>query len=170
MSLPQRLLGADEHVLHHLRTHFKRILGPLLVGAFIVAAAAVGSVLLAPLLPVSAQTGVLIAIWALTVLLLVPVTLVPWWRWAATTFTITDRRIITRTGILNRSGSDIPLARISNVSYERSLVDRLFGCGTLILQTSAEIPVKLDDIPRVERVHVEMTELLFQVHRGRPVD
>lgn len=166
MTLPQRLLGADEHVRHHLRTHVKRILGPILLGVFIVTAAVVGSLLLVPLVPASSETGVLIAIWAVAVVLLVPVTLVPWWRWATTTFTITNRRIITRSGILNRTGSDIPLARISNVSYERSLTDRIFGCGTLILQTSAEVPVKLDDIPRVERVHVEVTELLFEVGRG----
>lgn len=170
MTLPQRLLGAEEHVLHHLRTHFKRILGPVLTGLFILAAAIAGSLLLVPLVPASTETAVLIAIWAVAVALLVPVTLIPWWRWVSTTFTITNRRIITRTGILNRTGSDIPLARISNVSYERSLIDRVFGCGTLILQTSAEVPVKLDDIPRVERVHVEMTELLFEVSQGRVAD
>ena len=168
MSLPQRLLGTDEHVRHHLRTHVKRILGPLILGVFILAAAVVGTFLLVPLLPATAQTGVAIAIWAVATVLVVPITLIPWWRWATTTFTITNRRIITRSGILNRTGSDIPLARISNVSYERSLVDRMFGCGTLILQTSAEIPVTLDDIPNVERVHVEVTELLFEVHRARP--
>ena len=37
----------------------------------------------------------------------------------------------------------------------------MFGCGTLILQTSADDPLMLPDIPDVEDVHVEVTELLF---------
>ena len=52
--------------------------------------------------------------------------------------------------------------RINDVSYQRSLLDRMLGCGTLYIQTAAEGgTIKLDDVPNVERLHVEMTELLF---------
>ncbi len=52
--------------------------------------------------------------------------------------------------------------RINDVLYERSLVDRMLGCGTLFIQTAAEGgTIKLDDVPHVERLHLEMTELLF---------
>ena len=85
----------------------------------------------------------------------------PYLRWLTTTYTLTDRRIITRRGILHKSGHDLPLSRINNVAYERSLLDRMLGCGTLILTTAAEAPVALHDIPDVEGVHVLMTELLF---------
>lgn len=161
MAIPQKHLGAGEEIMFHLRTHLKRIIGWLLLGLAILIAAAVGSILLTPLVPVEAQTPVLLGIWIVAVLLLIPITVVPWLRWLTSTYTITNRRIITRTGILNKTGNDIPLAKISNVSYERSVMDRIFGCGTLILQTSAEVPLLLDDIPNVEKVHVRMTELLF---------
>ena len=161
MALPRKYLGNDEQVIFHLRTHIKRIIGWLALGVFILAAAVVGTLMLVPLVPETARTAVTISIWVVAVLLIIPVSIVPWLRWVTSTFTITDRRIITRTGILNKKGHDIPLARISNVSYDRSLLDRIWGCGTLILQTSAEVPLHLDDIPRVEQVHVTMTELLF---------
>ena len=161
MAIPAKHLGQGEEVMFHLRTHIKRILGWLLLGLLILVAAIVGSVLLTPLVPVESQTPVLIGIWLITLMVLIPVALVPWMRWVTSTYTITNRRIITRTGIFNKRGNDIPLIKISNVSYERSIVDRLFGCGTLILQTSAEVPLLLDDIPNVEHVHVRMTELLF---------
>ena len=77
------------------------------------------------------------------------------------TYTITDRRIITRKGIINKVGHDLPLRRINNVNYERSLTDRMLGCGTLILETAAGQPLILHDVPKVERVHVAITELLF---------
>jgi membrane protein YdbS with pleckstrin-like domain len=52
--------------------------------------------------------------------------------------------------------------RINDVSYERTLLDRILGCGTLYVQTAAEGgTIELKDVPDVERVHLEMTELLF---------
>ncbi|MFD2673983.1 PH domain-containing protein [Gulosibacter bifidus] len=162
MALPKRLLGADEHIVFHLRTHIKRILGWLLLGVLLIAAAIAGSIFM----PKEAQPIGNYIVWGLCVVLLVPVVIVPWLNWLTNTYTITDRRIITRTGIFNKRGHDIPLSRISNVSYDRSLVDRMFRCGTLILETSAENPVHLDDIPRIEQVHVRMTELLFNAGQG----
>ena len=88
-------------------------------------------------------------------------TLVPFLRWLTSTYTLTDRRVITRHGIVTTTGHDLPLSRINNVTYERSLLDRLLGCGTLQFTTAAEAPVTLPDVPDVERVHVVMTELLF---------
>ena len=96
------------------------------------------------------------------VLLLV---LLPFLRWLTSTYTITDRRIITRKGIINKVGHDLPLRRINNVNYERSLTDRMLGCGTLILETAAGQPLTLPDVPKVERVHVAITELLFSDDR-----
>ena len=59
----------------------------------------------------------------------------------------------------------MPLRRINNVNYERSLTDRMLGCGTLILETAAGQPLTLPDVPKVERVHVAITELLFSDDR-----
>lgn len=161
MGIPKRLLGSDEQIIYHLRTHIKRILGWLLLGLLIVIAAIVGALLL----PSDWQPIGSWVLFGLAVILLVPLTLVPLLKWVTTTYTITNRRIITRAGILNKTGHDIPLGRISNVSYDRSFIDRIFRCGTLILETSADNPLLLDDIPQVEKVHVRITELLFRLDR-----
>lgn len=162
MGLPRRFLGADEHVVYHLRTHWKRIFGHVLLGVIILACAVVGTLLL----PASAQPIASYILWAIAIIALIPATITPVLKWLSSTYTITDRRIITRTGILNKKGHDIPLSRIANVAYDHSLVDRIFGCGTLILETSADEPLRLDDIPRVERVHVRVTEILFASSRS----
>ena len=86
----------------------------------------------------------------------------PFLRWRTTTYTITNRRLITRSGILNKIGKDLPLNRINEVSYERSLMDRMLGCGSLNVQTAAEDGmVVLRDVPNVEHVSREITHLLF---------
>ncbi|MBB6335553.1 putative membrane protein YdbT with pleckstrin-like domain [Schaalia hyovaginalis] len=74
--------------------------------------------------------------------------------------------MITRHGILNRKGHDLPLSRISDIASDRDFVDRLFGAGTLTLQTSADDPLVLIDVPRVDMVQLELTNLLFHDVQG----
>ena len=69
-------------------------------------------------------------------------------------------------GILNRRGHDLPLSRISDVANERDLIDRFFGCGTLTLQTSSDDPLVLHDIPKIDYVQLEVSNLLFNDVQG----
>ncbi len=157
MALSADLLGDGESQVLHLRTHVKALLRPAV--ALLVIAILSGFAF--ALVPDSWRPAGIWVVALLTVTALVIWVLLPFLRWLTTTYTFTDRRIITRRGIINKFGHDLPLTRINNVAYERSLTDRMFGCGTLKLTTAADEPVVLDDIPDVERVHVVMTELLF---------
>ncbi len=144
------------------RTHAKALIRPALVLIILGAAAGAGAALvpdeLRPVGPaVVAVLGLVLAIWWV---------LLPFLRWWTTTYTITNQRLITRAGILNKVGKDLPLNRVHEVSYQRSLIDRLLGCGTLNVQTAAEDgSMVLSDVPDVERVHATMTELLLADHR-----
>jgi uncharacterized membrane protein YdbT with pleckstrin-like domain len=101
------------------------------------------------------------------VVLAVWLVLLPFLRWRTTTYTITNRRLITRSGILNKVGKDLPLNRINDVSHERSLMDRILGCGSLIVQTAAEDgTIVLKDVPDVEHVNLQITQLLFGPQHG----
>ncbi|HOC13364.1 MAG TPA: PH domain-containing protein [Propionicimonas sp.] len=157
MGLPAEQLGRDEVQVLHLRTHVKALLVP----AVVLVVTAVVSGFLFALLPADWQpaAGWIVALAMLVVLAIWVVA--PFLSWFTTTYTFTNRRIITRSGILVKKGHDLPLARINNVSYRRGPIDQLLGCGTLVMTTAAEQPVTLNDIPDVERVHVVMTELLF---------
>jgi uncharacterized membrane protein YdbT with pleckstrin-like domain len=157
MGLPADLLGEGEVEVLHLRSHAKALIAPVLL--FILLAVLTG--LAEALVPPVTQpwSGWVIA--GLALVGMVAWSFLPFLRWWTTTYTFTNRRIITRRGIITKTGHDLPLSRINNVAYERSLIDRIFGCGTLQLTTAADEPVVLDDIPDVERVHVVMTELLF---------
>lgn len=160
MGLPPELLGKDEVEVLHLRTHVKALIVP----AFVLLLVAVVSGFALGWLPAiwpSAWPLTGWAVLALTFAALATWVVAPFLRWLSSTYTFTNRRIITRRGIINKSGHDLPLTRIVNVAYDRSLLDRMLGCGTLTLTTAADEPVTLEDIPDVERVHVLMTELLF---------
>lgn len=159
MALSEKLLGDGEEVHLHLRTHAKALIGPIVL--LIVLAAGVGAAV--ALLPPRTRPWGWGTAAAVAFLLMIVFVLVPFLRWRTTTYTVTNRRIITRTGIITQTGHDLPLIRINDVSYERSLTDRMLGCGTLVIRTASEQgPVTLPDVPGVERVHVEITELLFE--------
>ena len=114
-----------------------------------------------------AQTLVVVAIWVVALVLAVWLVVKPFLAWLTTTYTVTDRRLITRTGILSRRGHDIPVMRISDVAYEHGLLDRLLGCGTLVISDASERgQVRLHDIPRVEQAR----SCDRSTHAARPSD
>ena len=85
----------------------------------------------------------------------------PFLRWLGASYTLTNHRVITREGVFTRYGHDIPLRRVNDVSYEHSLLDRMLGCGTLVIAAPSERgEVVLPDVPAVEDLYVTMTELL----------
>ncbi len=157
MKLSAKLLGQDERIVLHVRTHIKAILPNLLAGLVALVLAILGWVYM----PDSWKPAGPIAMGVAFLLIFGFLTLWPWLNWLTATYTVTNRRLITRRGVLTKNGHDIPLSRISNVEYEHSFTDRLLGCGTLVLQTSAVDPLVLDDVPHVERVHVTLANLLF---------
>jgi uncharacterized membrane protein YdbT with pleckstrin-like domain len=158
MGLSARLLGEDEHVVLHLRTHAKALVLP--AAGLVLAGGLTG--IGAALIPQAYRP------WGQAAVAVVGLTLALWWaivpylRWWTSTYTVTNHRLITREGILHRTGRDLPLGRVSDVSYDRSLSDRVLGCGTLVIATAADGGrVVLPDVPDVEDVHVTMTELLY---------
>jgi uncharacterized membrane protein YdbT with pleckstrin-like domain len=170
VGLSAKLLGADEHEVVHTRTHAKALIWP--ATALVLLGAAMGAG--AALIPRDARPGGQLAIVVAGVALIIWWTFIPFLRWRTTTYTITTRRLITRSGILNKTGKDLPLNRINEVASQRSLLDRMFGCGSLHVQTAAEAGViVLHDVPDVEHVHAEPTKLLYgpdqagQLDRGR---
>jgi len=168
MSISAKLLGEDEHVVASTRTHWKALIVPVLV---LLVVAGGGGFLAAVIPDGGMRTPLRIAIAVVALVALAIWVLKPFLDWFFASFTLTNRRLITRQGILNRSGRDIPLMRINDVSYEHGLVDRLLRCGTLVIQSASDGgQVILRDIPHVERLHLQMSDLLFGGPDGQPGD
>jgi membrane protein YdbS with pleckstrin-like domain len=95
----------------------------------------------------------------------------PFLVWATASYTFTTRRLITRSGVITRRGHDIPLSRISDVASELGLVDRMLGCGTLIISdASTHGQVRLPDIPHVEDAQRRLNQLLHETDDQRGHD
>jgi membrane protein YdbS with pleckstrin-like domain len=157
MAADGSLVEGERFVLR-LHPHWKVLLRPILVLLLILAALAVAEILLPPrgdLVPVR---------FALAGLALVAVVIwfvVPWLRWKTTSYELTTRRLRLRRGILSRSGRDFPLIRISDVSFSHGPLDRLLGCGKLIVESAGEHgQLVLTEIPEVQRVQATLFQLV----------
>ena len=147
-----------------LHPHWKVLVGPVILGVLVVAAA----VAVALAIPAGPDAGTArLAILAVAVVLLLIVVLRPVLRWKTTTYELTTGRLRVREGILTRRGRDIPLTRISDVSFTRSPLDRLVGAGRLVVESPGEHgQIVLTDIPQVERVQAILFELVEEEQHG----
>jgi uncharacterized membrane protein YdbT with pleckstrin-like domain len=149
VAINPKLLNEGEHVVVSLRTHPKALLLPLLVLVVLLAVGAfvqqVGSG--------TAGEVLHIVVWVLVAVGVLWFAVRPAVAWATTTYTFTNKRFIKRSGFIAKEGRTIPLNRISGVDFEIGVIDRIFGCGTLVVSDASEHGhVLLDDIPRVEEV------------------
>jgi uncharacterized membrane protein YdbT with pleckstrin-like domain len=151
-------LSEGERFVLQLHPHWKTLLRPFFILAVVVAAAIVALILLPPR---SDLTAVRIAIGAVALVLAVIWFLVPLLRWKTTSYELTTRRLRLRSGILSRHGRDFPLIRISDVSFSHGLLDRLLGCGRLVVESAGEHgQLVLNQIPHVERVQATLFQLV----------
>ncbi|WP_037336249.1 PH domain-containing protein [Saccharomonospora piscinae] len=152
VAYPDSLLSDGEQVVAHKHPHFKMLIFPVFALVVAVAAGIVAGLWAAGLEPPWDTVGP-IAATAAAGLLVIWLFLTPFVRWRTTHFVVTTDRVIVREGVIKRTGIDIPMGRIHSVRFEHGLVDRIFGCGTLIIESASDEPLTFDDIPQVERMH-----------------
>jgi uncharacterized membrane protein YdbT with pleckstrin-like domain len=59
-------------------------------------------------------------------------------KWMTTMFVITSHRLIFRTGVIAKSGIEIPLERVNNVNFNQSVFERMLGAGDLLIESGGE--------------------------------
>jgi uncharacterized membrane protein YdbT with pleckstrin-like domain len=141
---PDKLLAEDEEIVRHLHPHWLTVFWPVVRFLLIVGAASFG----AALIPPSAQQGTLrLLVLGLAVVLVLITVVVPLLRWRTTHYVITTHRLLFREGIVARSGRDLGLSRITDVSYTQTLWERIIKSGTITIQSAGEHATVLTRIP-----------------------
>jgi uncharacterized membrane protein YdbT with pleckstrin-like domain len=154
------LLATGETVVFSAHAHWKNLAIPVLVTAL--AAAGVTYCLLEVVPSPEDQAWQRWAIIGAGALVVLIFGLWPFLGWVSSTDTLTTRRLISRRGIFSREGKDIPIDRVHSVSYRRTLSDRLFGCGTLVVQTAGDnSDVELFDVAHIERRMLQIQEIML---------
>lgn len=156
MGYPEKLLSTGEVIRFQMRPHWRALLWPIVI---LLATAFLGTFLLVSV----DMTWLKWAIGIGMAVLVFGPALIGFLRWITTDYVFTNRRIIVRSGVLVKTGRDVPLSKINNVSFEVSLLGRLLNYGALDIQSAGENEgLHIVDVPNVEVIQRDVYELTEQ--------
>src|SRR5580658_7584525 len=132
VALPRKFLNDDEELLAELRPHWIFLFGPLFTSIGVWAALIVlvvlwrnaPSALNYPILVVAVIPG----LWLLGRFV----------RWRSYVVALTSTRILVRQGILGRDTVQLRLQRITEVNIRQTLLERVLGTGSLLINVQGE--------------------------------
>lgn len=161
--MPFADLDVDEDVVLDLRPHWRRVIVPVILLPVVVG---IASYLWFVIPDWGIRRWLRLALVVAALLVLTVWSLRPWLRWLTTRYVVTTRRVVIRTGLLSRRGRDLPLRRVNDVSFERTLGEQLFRSGTLTVESVAEHgQLVLADVPRVLSVQRTLYRLVAEQQR-----
>ncbi|HEY5024907.1 MAG TPA: PH domain-containing protein [Acidimicrobiales bacterium] len=153
MPFPRRLLTEDEEVVVEIRPHWAFLGKPLVTAVGVVA------------LSIAVMVAFSDAPPALLYVLLILVGCSALWlggrlvRWFATSLVVTTTRIVQRSGVFGRTGLELRLERVNQLSYHQGILDRILGTGELHVEMGGETGVVVfDRVPRPSAVQSIITE------------
>jgi uncharacterized membrane protein YdbT with pleckstrin-like domain len=83
--------------------------------------------------------------------------------WWTERIVITDKRVMLAEGIIVHNVGMMPLSKVTDLTFRRSFGGRLFGYGTLIVESAGQIQAlnKISYMPRPEEIYEALSELVF---------
>lgn len=161
MAYPQKLLAPGEVIQFEMRPHWRVVLLPTIA---LLALVFSGFYLFGKFgtwfdgSTEAIMRTLLIVVWFGLLIYLV---VVPYARWLTAQYVFTNRRIITREGVLHRQGRDVPLDKINNVSFDTTFIERIFHAGTLRIESASDSgALAISDVPDLEVVQRKVYELV----------
>jgi uncharacterized membrane protein YdbT with pleckstrin-like domain len=89
-----------------------------------------------------------------------------WWH---DRIVVTDQRIFEVSGVLTRSVATIPLEKVTDMTYRRTIGGRMLGYGDLIFETAGQVQAmdRIEHLPRPDYFYRTVTSLVAGRH-GHP--
>jgi len=109
------------------------------------------------------NTDALVVIWLLWLILLIHL-LYKIYVWLEDYFVVTSQRLLLATGVIRKSVNMMPLAKVTDMRFERSAMGRLLGYGTFIVESAGQDQAlrKIDHLPYPEQLYLEVCGLIFK--------
>jgi hypothetical protein len=91
-----------------------------------------------------------------------------WVRWCVDHVVVTDERIFEVSGIVTRQVASMPLAKLTDLTYRRTALGRLFGFGDLVVETPGQHQAltRIDYLRDPDDFYQELTTAVME-HIGR---
>lgn len=137
MAFPKKFLNENEELIVDLNPHWWHFAAPL---AGLVLATALAVLLSRLANAIAASWFDSLNKWATIVIVGAALVnlIVRMLQWSTTHFVVTSDRVIFRQGVIGKTGIDIPLERVNNVSIHQSVLERMVGAGDLLIESGGE--------------------------------
>lgn len=88
--------------------------------------------------------------------------------WHGEEFVITDKRVLLISGLLTRRVAIMPLGKVTDLTYERSVTGRILGYGVFVIESAGQQQAlsRIDYLPTPERLYHDVSTLLFGPRPG----
>jgi len=92
------------------------------------------------------------------------------WEWAVTYFVVTSQRFVLTTGVVTRNVNMMPLAKVTDMTFQRSAWGRILGFGKFILESAGQDQAltNVDYLPYPEQLYLEVCGLIFKDKEESP--
>ena len=76
---------------------------------------------------------------------------------------ITDKRVMLARGLLTHKLAMMPLSKVTDLTFERTLNGRMLGYGSIIVESAGQVQGldRIDYMPRPEEIYEALSELIF---------
>jgi len=83
--------------------------------------------------------------------------------WYTERFVITDKRVLLVTGLISRRVAIMPLNRVTDLTYERTIAGRLFGYGVFVMESAGQNQAlsRIGYLPKPDKLYRDVSMLLF---------
>lgn len=83
--------------------------------------------------------------------------------WWADRFVVTNKRVMLVHGLITRKVGMMPLGKVTDMSYERSVLARLLGYGVFVMESAGQDQAlsRISFVPQPDWLYREMCALLF---------
>lgn len=90
--------------------------------------------------------------------------------WWVEKVVITDKRVMLTQGVFTQKVGMMPLGKVTDLTFERTLNGRMLGYGTMIIESAGQIQAlnRIDFLPDPEEVYEAISELVFGEKRQTP--
>jgi uncharacterized membrane protein YdbT with pleckstrin-like domain len=90
--------------------------------------------------------------------------------WSLNYFVITSQRLLLAQGFLIRKVNMMPLAKVTDMSFQRSALGQLLGYGEFIVESAGQDQAlrNVDHLPYPEQLYLEVCGLIFREKEESP--
>jgi membrane protein YdbS with pleckstrin-like domain len=91
--------------------------------------------------------------------------------WSVDYFVITNQRMLLTTGLLTRKVAMMPLAKVTDMSFQRSISGRMLGYGEFVLESAGQDQAfrVVSFLPYPEQLYLEVCSMIFPT-KDKPED